>query len=804
MRRPWLWVRWPLLGLWLALACNMPLARTTPSVTPPQPAPGPTATWTLTPYPTPSPTPTWPADLTQGWRWLFYGDWDAALAAFQQAYHQATTPEARAQALLGQARAQAQQGNTAAALNLLREVLAQYPMTRAAQQAYIHLAWMYFRLNRYIESAQAFDAYLQAGPTPLAAYVYEWQGDAWFNAEQYDRAAEAYRAALAADPFPPRRYGVELGLARALHRMGDYPAAHEAFRQLLEHSQGLEVAQTLYYWAQVYLSQNNPDAAYALYRRLVEQYPQSPYAYPALVTLVEANYPVSELARGLTDYYAGQYGPAIAALGRYIQQTPEHDGTPHHYRALAFRIVGDPQAAIAEWDQIIRDHVGDRWWVTAWEQKGYTQWAYLSLYDQAARTFLTFVDTYPQHPSAPDFLHYAARVRERADALDEAASLWQRLAETYPGSERAARAALLAAVTRYRLGQLDRARAALQVGLTLETASPYDRAALYLWLGKIAQARGDAQAARDAWTKASLLDPTGYYSERAEDLLHGRPAFAPPQTYDPTVDWEAERQAAARWVRETFLLPETTDLLSLGPLAYDPRWQRAQALWELGFYWPARQEVEDLRQAVADDPVQTFRLIEPLRQMGLYRSAIFAARRVLDLAGMNDFTTLTAPVYFNHVRFGLYYPELVNDAAQRYNFHPLQLYAVIRQESLFEGFIRSGAGARGLMQIIPETGAGLAQQLGWPPGYTADDLYRPVVSIRLGAAYLAQQRDAFGGDLYAALAAYNAGPGNALLWHNLSQGDPDLFLETIRFEETHRYIRHIYENYNLYLHFYAR
>ncbi|NPA06400.1 MAG: tetratricopeptide repeat protein, partial [Chloroflexi bacterium] len=160
MRRRWQLIRWALLGLLLTLACNMPLARTTPSVTPPQPALGPTATWTVTPYPTPSPTPTWSDDLVQGWRWLFYGDWDAAFAAFQRAYQQATTPEERAQALLGQARARAQQGNTAAALNLLREVLAQYPMTRAAQQAYFHLAWMYFRLERYIESAQAFDAYL--------------------------------------------------------------------------------------------------------------------------------------------------------------------------------------------------------------------------------------------------------------------------------------------------------------------------------------------------------------------------------------------------------------------------------------------------------------------------------------------------------------------------------------------------------------------------------------------------------------------------------------------------------------------
>ncbi|NPA27037.1 MAG: tetratricopeptide repeat protein, partial [Chloroflexi bacterium] len=158
-------IRWRWLWLWLglALACNMPLPGRPdhPPASPTERADrGPTSTPAPTPVPTPSPTPTWPPALQQGWRWLFYGDWDAAFAAFQQAYQQADSPEARAQALLGQARARANAGDVAAALNLLREVLAQYPMTRAAQQAYFHLAWMYFRLERYIESAQAFDAYL--------------------------------------------------------------------------------------------------------------------------------------------------------------------------------------------------------------------------------------------------------------------------------------------------------------------------------------------------------------------------------------------------------------------------------------------------------------------------------------------------------------------------------------------------------------------------------------------------------------------------------------------------------------------
>jgi soluble lytic murein transglycosylase len=170
---------------------------------------------------------------------------------------------------------------------------------------------------------------------------------------------------------------------------------------------------------------------------------------------------------------------------------------------------------------------------------------------------------------------------------------------------------------------------------------------------------------------------------------------------------------------------------------------------------------------------------------------------------MDDAETMSAPVYFNHLRFGAYFRDEVISLAQEYDFHPLFLFSVMRQESLFEGFVRSSAGARGLMQIIPSTGAELAARLGWPEGYTEDDLYRPVVSIALGVEYLDRQRAFFGGDLYATLAAYNGGPGNANTWKGMSPADPDLFVEIIRFDETRTYIKRIYEIFSIYRRLYA-
>jgi soluble lytic murein transglycosylase len=103
------------------------------------------------------------------------------------------------------------------------------------------------------------------------------------------------------------------------------------------------------------------------------------------------------------------------------------------------------------------------------------------------------------------------------------------------------------------------------------------------------------------------------------------------------------------------------------------------------------------------------------------------------------------------------------------------------------------------MQIIPTTGEQLANELQWPENYTIQDLNRPHVSLVFGTTYLRKQRNFFNNDLFAMLAAYNGGPGNTIAWKELANTeDPDLFLETVRIEETRNYIRLINEIHYIY------
>jgi soluble lytic murein transglycosylase len=521
------------------------------------------------------------------------------------------------------------------------------------------------------------------------------------------------------------------------------------------------------------------------------------------VELVDADVRVDDLDRGLVDYFAKQYDVALVAFDRYIAANPVNDGTAHYYRALTLRELQSTEDAITELDYFTANYSSHPRWKDAFEDKATLQWTVQGDYRAAAQTLLDFVIAFPESPTSGDFLMDAARIIERDNRLEEAAQTWERVANEYPTNEQVPTALFLAGISRYRLGDYAGALTLFQRDLLLST-EPEDRARAQLWIGKTQKQLGDNASAEASWQQGQAVDPAGYYSIRARDLIVGRAPFESPPSTNLNPDLAKERKDAEAWVRVTFnLLPET-DLANPGTLAQDPRFIRGTELWELGMYDEARAEFESLRESVKLNPADSFRLANHLIDMGLYRTGIFAAREVLTDAGLESQSeSLTGPSYFNHVRYGLYYHDLIITESQRNGLDPLFMFSIIRQESLFEGFVRSTAGAHGLMQIIPATAAQIASELGWPPAYDDSDLSRPNVSVRFGAYYLAKNRDQLGHNIYAALAAYNAGPGNAIVWKDLAGDDPDLLLEVIRFQETRDYIRFIYEIFNTYRSLYS-
>ena len=730
---------------------------------------------------------------------LLVGDYDTAYDIFQQSLNLTSDPAISAQTQFRLGQTLYYQEAYGQALDFLRQA-AEQGEAEIAPRAYYMMGEVFTALQRYDEALSAYQTYLDLRPGIIDSLVYEQRGDIYNTLGDYDQARQNFEAAFLAEP----ERGISsltVKIAIAYQNSGDTETALLLYKDIYNNiDNDYTKAEMDLRVGRIYLDQGSPEEAYPFFQDAVNNFPFTYDAYTALTTLLEAGEAVNQYQRGLINYNIGNHLLAIEAFDLYLASGAEANADAAlYYKALATRAAGVQngtprnEEAVALWEQLILNYPTSDYYVDAWEDIEYTQWAYMGEHEAAAETALTYVAQRPEAEDAPDFLFLAGRALERGGFLEQASETWMRVASEYPGSTEAFRSTYFAGIARVRLGDWQGAQALFSRALVL-TSEPSELAAAHLWIGKCQEAQGDISAALDTWKIAQTSDPFGHYSIRAEDLLIGQEPFTPPTDYKLDPDLSPYRLEAEAWLRETFGLPDETNLESPGGLAADPRFQRGMEYWAFGLYQKAKTEFESMRTEYETNPAQTFRLIPALVEIGLYRSALVATTNLLKSAELEGAEALEAPDFFSRIRFGAYYLDWLLPIATEEGIHPLLLLSIIRQESTYEGFIDSGAGARGLMQIIPSTGEQLADELNWPENYTVDDLYRPYVSLVFGTNYLKKQRNLFSGDLFAMLAAYNGGPGNTLIWKDLTASDdPDLFLETIRIEETRNYIRLINE-----------
>jgi soluble lytic murein transglycosylase len=148
------------------------------------------------------------------------------------------------------------------------------------------------------------------------------------------------------------------------------------------------------------------------------------------------------------------------------------------------------------------------------------------------------------------------------------------------------------------------------------------------------------------------------------------------------------------------------------------------------------------------------------------------------------------------VTLPLRHDDIIRQQADEKGLDPALIAGVIYAESKFRDQT-SEAGARGLMQVTPATARAIARQSGGT-AFVTEDLADPDINIRYGTYHLRDLLDAYGGNLVAALAAYNAGGGNVDRW-----GGSELELEGIRFAETRAYVEEVLDKRDEYRESYA-
>ncbi|MGI8461705.1 MAG: lytic transglycosylase domain-containing protein [Solirubrobacterales bacterium] len=171
-------------------------------------------------------------------------------------------------------------------------------------------------------------------------------------------------------------------------------------------------------------------------------------------------------------------------------------------------------------------------------------------------------------------------------------------------------------------------------------------------------------------------------------------------------------------------------------------------------------------------------------------AAVVAAIGISQL-GMFDET-------IREVTLPLRHEDIIRQQAAEKEVDADLIAAVIYAESRFVDQT-SHADARGLMQVTPDTAAGIAQRSGGTTFDPETDLSDPQINIQYGTYYLDELLTQYGGNEVAALAAYNAGPGNADAW-----GGAELEAENIEFAETREYVKSVLSKRDEYRANYAR
>jgi soluble lytic murein transglycosylase len=686
-------------------------------------------------------------------------------------------------------------GDYSRAVKSLQDFLKTYPDDSQSASALFLLARAYEGLADWRDAIMAYRRYLQADNL-LAMYAYDGIGKAAMLLLDYDQAVEAYTDGVRVASDNTWLVYMREGIAQAQLTRNKPMEAVKQYDSILQVAR-LDAyrAKILYLAGQALAQANDVEAAHKRYAEAVDLYPATRYAYLSLVELVNAAVPVDDYQRGLVDYYADAYQPAIDALTRAIKSTQAvHGGDALWYLALSLKANGNLTQSIQRFQELIKTYPKNEHSTEAWLNIA-DAYALRGSTDQALSTYRTFADKFPTSPLASSALWEAAGLQVGSSDFTAAAATYRDLAKRFPRSEHAAEALFKAALLDYRRGDYEAARNGWRA---LVETYPDDESADggRYWLGKAWLALSKADAAKSAFQTASQWSPESYYGVRASEMLAGLTVRVSDGDYSPPTIPSSSQVELDTWLASWLPITNTAVISQqLSPvIARSTAWRRGNALLEVGRRQDALDEFDAIRQTWWDDPLVMYQLAFAFRELGLYRLSILCAERLTWTSPVSSHAQV--PHLLRQLSHPLYYADLVTAEAEAQGIDPLLLFTLIRQESLFEPSITSSADARGLAQVIPPTGEWIAGRLGWAD-WQAEDLWLPYVSVPFGAWYLRVQLATFDNQVVPALVAYNAGPGRVYDWLAMAP-DQDLFVETIPYAEPRRYVRAIYEDYNQY------
>lgn len=189
------------------------------------------------------------------------------------------------------------------------------------------------------------------------------------------------------------------------------------------------------------------------------------------------------------------------------------------------------------------------------------------------------------------------------------------------------------------------------------------------------------------------------------------------------------------------------------------------------------------------------------------REHLFSWHRIVPLAVVAVLAAValsatSGPSWYQRLYHPLSHEAAIARHANAADLDPYLVAAVVNVESGFRPDVVSSAGAVGLMQVKPSTAAAVARAAGIGGRMDTRALSDPDTNLRIGTRYLAELVARYDGDTALALAAYNAGLGNADRWAGEWHRTGGDLSDTIDFPETAHYVDEVVSQVSEYRHLY--
>ncbi len=708
---------------------------------------------------------------------------EPVLVASQQA--QPATEE-----LLAQALQLVQRGQLPDALKALRQLNSPRPHDELPAMWQPRLTFLlalaYLQSGDYGKATIHFER-VRDGYQELQDYTLWYLGEGLRQLDRLPSARVAYQWLVDVFPDSVHRPEALFRAAEANARLGDLTRAADLYTLYLqEQPEGAHRGKVLIGLGTVQRDLGNPAAALRQWRYVWVEHPEDPAAdgVPDLEKTLPSSFVIPAVApedlyrRAQRLYRLNRHREALQAFTLARAAAPNQPlSTETLYQIGTSQYhARDNAAAVATFQMLYTTAPRGALAPAALLMQG-RLYLRMEADEDFLRTASALMDGFPNSKQADEIGYLTGHFYRNRGRTAEAMRAYQQTVDRGKASEYADDAWWYLGWLQY--GQKEYDRAAHTWGKLLNAFPSSELApdTLY-WQGRALERAGRQGEARGRYDRLRTSYRQTFYGYLATARIDGRSAWA----------WEAKQlDGVAPAVSFALPIPD-----ALPSDESNPHVRHGRELWAMRLFASAGEELETASTQVASSLIWQARAAQAFHWAGEHHRAMRILRRQ-GRANLSQALGLP-PAELQEMLYPLGAMQRLS-SSDFDGLDPLLVGALIMAESDWNPRAFSRVGARGLMQLMPDTGRRVAESLGVAVS-SDDQLFDPSLNLKLGVTYLGELSRRFQGRLPLVLASYNAGEDQVSKWWSKRAGDDiEEFIANIPFRETRRYVQRVYGYY---------